>query len=362
MRIDFLQSITILKAASYRTWLNRDALCVLLLFGASYLVGTYHLRHWGGQAQFYQKYYAPAVSLACGNGFSDIEVDVASRLQQFLSLETDCFDCADFPLNPARKETNVYLWGEPYLMQSIGTYWRLFGVSWSGLNRLAAVLFGLSIVCVYGVLRLVSSRTIGMLIALFSVISLPHLTYLPHVREYAKTPFFLLFILLLMAIILKPLKTGRFLGLCGAAGLAVGCGYGFRADLLVCIPALAIGILLFLPGGVLRHMGIKLAGIGLFIGVFFIFSFPISRHGTLYNSAHVVLLGKSMPFNNTLGIRGGLYDHGHLYKDNLVDLIFNSYGEIVEPRKIPTGVYFEAYEMIGRRYLLQLLKTFRQMN
>ena len=86
-------------------------------------------------------------------------------------------------------------------------------------------------------------------------------TNLPNLRDYAKAPFTL-------ALVFDPGRPGRpaaggpatvlLLSLC--YGLVLGIGYGFRTDLLIDIPPFLIAMALFMPGGVLRDLPMKIGG------------------------------------------------------------------------------------------------------
>ena len=79
------------------------------------------------------------------------------------------------------------------------------------------------------------------------------LANLPNLRDYAKAPFTLALVMILIAMVVRPMAPAHVLLLSLAYGLVLGIGYGFRTDLLVDIPPFLIAVALFLPGGLLRE-------------------------------------------------------------------------------------------------------------
>ncbi len=129
-----------------------DATIALLLFvgaatgGMSYWKGAVTT----GQPFYYQIYFEPAVMIGCGKGFVVARPQVPAMVP-FLWRQVDRFSCdAIGPDAPLGTDDMFQLGSWRYLMLAVGYTWRLFGVSWSALGPLFALLFGTTIASVYG--------------------------------------------------------------------------------------------------------------------------------------------------------------------------------------------------------------------
>jgi hypothetical protein len=93
-------------------------------------------------------------------------------------------------------------------------------------------------------------------VALFAASSL-HLLNLTGLRDYARAPFMLMLIALVMALALRPFAPRWVIGIATLCGALVGIGYGVRPDVVVEFPLLVVTLLCFLPGGMTRNLRIK---------------------------------------------------------------------------------------------------------
>ena len=130
---------------------------IALVLGVGATIGG--LSYWkratvNGQPFYYQYYFEPAVMIACGKGFVVARPQVTAMVP-FLWRQTDGFSCDAIPADAALGTEELYQVGaRRYLMLAVGWTWRIFGVSWRALGPLFAVLFGATIVALYGVFRL----------------------------------------------------------------------------------------------------------------------------------------------------------------------------------------------------------------
>ena len=119
-----------------------------------------------------------------------------------------------------------------YLLYTVALFWRIFGISWTSLEPLCALLLGGCAVAVYGIMRLGMGRLLSALLTLAFVLSPQMLTMLPSLRDFGKAPFLLLIIFLLGVFIKYRLGTKTLAGLSVLLGLLNGIAMGFRQDAL----------------------------------------------------------------------------------------------------------------------------------
>lgn len=308
---------------------SRETLIVVALFGAAYLIGrdyTDASRRAGRIPEFYQSYFEPAVLMACGHGFV-LTRDRPPALDDFLARRADAFDCAALPQPLATTEQGLYQYAWFYLMRAVGVTWSVVGVSWSGLAPLHGVLFATTIVAVYGIARVMVPWSVALGCAIAVMLSTLHLLNLPHLRDYAKAPFVLLLILLLVHLVRWPLAPRVLLGLAALYGVVLGIGYGFRTDLLANIPVFVVTLLFFTAGGVLRNWKWKLVAVATCAVAFVATSWPtlsyvVRRGGCQW---HVVLLGLDTSFNDALGVKTPFYQWGSAYADEYVHTTLSSF-------------------------------------
>jgi hypothetical protein len=299
-----------------------DAILAVVIFTLSAIWGgAFYSRYirTGGHPFFYQTYFEPAVMVACGKGFL-VTRPQPPAVRRFLFQETDRLSCDELPQDLKVGTQGLYQRPWRYLMTTVAIAWKVLGISWSGLAPLFGLFFGATTVLVYGLARLVVGRIAASASAAALVVSPIQLANLPHLRDYSKAPFTVALVMILVALVLRPRRTRDVLLLSLGYGLVMGVGYGFRTDLLVDIPPFLISVALFLPGGVFRNLPLKASAVGLFAAGFTAAGWPIitsvvSGGGCQW---HVFLLGLMTPFNDALGVTGGSYGWGHLYKDEYV--------------------------------------------
>ena len=343
-------------------WGRGDAAILAIVFGLAGIWGGFFFARYirtGGHPFFYQSYYEPAVMFACGKGFR-----VAERqpppLRAFLTEQTDRFSCDQLPADLTVGTDHLYQRPWRYLMTMVGVAWMVLGISWSGLAPLYGLLFGATTALAYLLCRLIVGpvAAIGCVLALS--LSRLQLSNLPNLRDYAKAPFTLALVLILVALVVWPWRPRTILLLALAYGVVMGVGYGFRTDLLVDIPPLLITVAFFLPGAIRRNGGVKIAAIALFSAAFLVAAWPIVRSvvGSGGCQWHFFLLGFTSPFNEALGVGGGAYDWGHLYRDEYMWTRVSSYAA----RSRPDLGYIEycsrEYDVASWEYLRQILVTF----
>jgi hypothetical protein len=339
-----------------------EAVVVALLFVSTGIWGTVYWKRSlqaGRQPGFYQSYFEPAVMLVCGRGFLLAHPPVPAVVD-FLEMKTDHLSCAEIPPSTGVSDYGLYQKTWLYLMLTVALTWKLLGISWSGMGPLFGVLFGATIVAVYGILRIGLSRAVSVAGAAMLAVSAVHLQNLPHLRDYAKAPFTLALIWLLMRMAAFPPAWRRLPVIAGVYGLLLGIGYGFRTDFLAEIPVFFCVLFAFVPGGWRRHLSLKLASAAVCLAVFVGVSWPVisavRRGGGC--QWHAGLLGLTDPFNESLRIAPGPYSFGQEYSDNVVYAITTGFARRIQPGVGHIDYCSPEYDAASGRYLSTLARMF----
>jgi hypothetical protein len=215
-----------------------------LLFCAGGVVAMVYVASWGGTPHFFQDLFGPAVMFAHGHGFVNPVDEEIPALHTFLhppmhtgaSPPVDAFGADALPESIPLQPWDMFQRRQMYLIAAVGFTWLLFGVSWSALAPLYGVLAGLSAAAFYGLFRAGMNRFFAIICTLVLIVSPVQLHYLVRLRDYSKTPFILGVMLLMALLLLRPVRRSVLLGAAALAGVLIGIGVGFRADVLVTIP------------------------------------------------------------------------------------------------------------------------------
>ncbi len=339
-----------------------DALIVLVLLAASSIWAARFWNTWtarGGQPVFYQSYFEPAVMMACGRGFV-VSMHQPKPLEDFLSLRTDTFNCADLPAHLELDPDHVYQAAWLYLETAVGWTWKIVGISWSRMAPLFGLLFGIDIALTYAICRLAAGRLWSAVAASSLAMSSMQLLNLPHLRDYAKAPFTLALVLIVGLVVTRPVRAKTVLWLAAAYGAVLGIGYGFRTDFLADLPVLVIALFAFLDGGLLNHLTLKAAATAVLVVTFMAVSWPITS--AVYTKGgcqwHVALLGLQPPFDHNLGVEPAPYDFGNLYADDYLDRVVNGYARRMHSNAQPMVFCSHDYDVQSGRYLRDIAATF----
>ena len=300
-----------------------------------------------------------AVMVACGRGFL-VAQPQPPALRAFLHEEIDRFSCDQLPPDVHIGTEGLYQRPWRYLMTSVGLAWRLLGISWSGLGPLFGVFYGATTVLAYALFRQVAGRLASLVCAAALCLSPIQLANLPNLRDYAKAPFTVALVLILCALVLRTRRARAVLLLSLGFGVVMGIGYGFRADLLIDIPPFLVALALFLPGGVLRNVGLKAAAAALAAVGFLSTAWPIITTVVAKGTCqpHVFLLGLTTPFNEPLGVAGGAYSWGHLYDDEYMWANVSTYATRFRPDLGYIEFCSREYDAASWDYARHILATF----
>jgi len=293
-----------------------ETVCVILVFVLSlslYLavVGTREdpLEH----PLFLQtNLFYPAIFFAAGRGIGTADISKIPGLEDFVYKRTLHFDTDNIPedlevvpLDTVLEVTHLYLF---YCM---GWLWRIFGVSaWVG-ALYAGLMRAVCACIVYGLFRLVLSRTVSVFSTVLIFSSPLMLDSAIELRDYGKAPFILGFLLAAAWLVRKRRSSACVLCVATVLGIFLGIGLGFRQDVLACLPP-AIFTLLFVSKFVAtRPWKVRLSSILVFVVFFIVAAFPILKGIALEGAqapAHAFFHGISPESEARLDFGGASYD------------------------------------------------------
>jgi len=332
-------------------------LCALL---AGLMVAGVFALSWpsrGVIGHFYQWEFAPAVMLACGQGYTAPAREADSpALMDFLHERTRSLDCGAVQgLRPA--EPNFFQRGQMYLIGSVGLLWKITGIGWDRLVPFYAALYGLYALAVYGVFRLGAGRLLSLGAAIVLMTSTIQLDNLANLRDFAKAPFTLGTILLLGCMASCRLPERVFQVVAALAGVTLGIGIGFRMDLFMFIPLALLTILVVAPSGI--RLGVRLGASLAFATGFVLVGWPILKaFSGGSNAMHVILLGLTSDFDMALRIAPSIYEWGYNYNDAYLSDIINTIAGRVGSGEQLMPIASAEYDGAARQYYLLLLSHF----
>jgi len=339
----------------------REALCVNLVALVSLVasfVAMRAARQLGVVPYFYQRYYEPAIRVACGQPFAtDRDGRLSREMSAFLGLERAVLSCEAVPppLNPdPNPPTRIWY----HLFVTVAAVWRVTGISWAAIDGIAAFMMSISAVCVYGIFRLWIPAWIAIPLALVSI--LPGLRYLLYLRDVSKAPFILASLVVVAWLASRNLSRARFLALMVGIGLLLGMGYGFRPDVLIALPLLAATATLFRPAPLGRIWLGGIMGSFLMAGAFVLAARPVfSAFSSNVGSCHwhFSLLGLSDESTRQLVLPRGNVSWLSHPDDLIVWRSVESYAERV--LGAPTvGFCTPTYDQVSKAVYLETITTF----
>ncbi|HEX9366914.1 MAG TPA: hypothetical protein VF921_09810, partial [Vicinamibacterales bacterium] len=337
-----------------------DAVLVLSLAGTGAVVGSgyYATATAGSRPEFYQVEFGPAVMEACGRGFVNPVPATVPALTQFLTQQRTTLDCAGIPANVRLTRLAPVHVAFRYMMLVVSTYWRATGVSWDHLAPIFGGLHGLVVGLGYLALRVVLARWLAVALSVALALSPAQLSILPFLRDSAKTPFFVADALIVLLVWTRPLTTRTVVLLSGLFGLVAGIGVGFRPDVVMWFPMLAMALLFARHASLGRRLTATALGLAVSAGALGVFGWPIlAQYKSGSNFGHVALLGFAREFDTRLGVRSGPYTITPFYNDEYVYAAITSYAK----RKGYAGdlqLMSADYERYGSTYYREVTRTF----
>lgn len=237
------------------------------------------------------------------------------ELEAFLKGQSVSFDPATIPESYSGPHVfgsyiDTFTLTHWLLFYSVGWTWRLLGINIGALHILAGCLGAFAAVALYLLFRLGMGRLFSCLGALFTMLLPPFLLVEPTLRDFSKAPFFFLF-LATAGFLLSKRRRRRALFLFAAClGLLLGTGYGFRQDLLICLPVVPVLLLAAPLLGGYRPFS-RILSILLLLAAFCLAAVPVFR-GMKQESgsvtSHTLFQGLSREAEQTMHFGGASYD------------------------------------------------------
>ncbi len=360
-----------------RNWAADGAVAAAVFLFGAFAGGLYNAT-WGGVPQFWQNTtFMQAIMHVCGQGFENPMVSDIPGLEPFLDYKTDCFDCAAIPPNvrmlphdtsgmtfdeidayhPQAQFPGFLAWQRYhlYLIWAVWGCWRLFGVCWSALTPLCALLYGTTVASVYGLFRLGMRRGLAAAGAVLIAVSPLHLQMVPHIRDYAKAPFLLLVLLMMGYLVKHSPRWWKVLGMSIVCGAVLGLGMGFRTDLGIAFPAFFVILLLVRARWLTRFFAAAFFTAA-FVGAGYPILLEVFKEAGHF--CHVALLGFLTYCDDRLGVGSALYSLGGPHSDFYTANVVQSYMQRIHGSMPPTHVMMPDYHEATQRYFTEYIKTF----
>lgn len=341
---------------------SADLLVATTLFALTATIGGAYCLYWRTPT-YYPETLQSGVVWACGRGYVNPSAQAAPRLRDFVNYaagtDISSFSCAELPadLDPQPLEPTQRL--TPYIIMTIGAFWRIAGMSWDRLWIMTGFFYGLTNALVYAILRFGMGRLLAAALTLILASSSLQLAILPHIRDYDKAPFFLALVLILATLVRRQCSTAKLLLLSGGYGVLLGVALGFRPDFLVFTPPLFVTVLLFMPGSSLLMLKRNLIALSLAVFAFLIVGRPVLFSNTQDASGWIVVIhGLASPFDRSLGVDNNIYTVSYKYPSDLwAQTQYHSYSYRA------TGSHELSTDRVGspapaRQYFVDVAKNF----
>ena len=225
------------KAGKKRIW-TRDAWIALLVFLFVFAAGYVHLRSLRTDRSAVtgiELLYGPAVMLAQGRGFIAPDLLEYPEFRAFVRGDIESLPPNALPERVIENPSQVASYHR-YLVYTVALFWRLFGISWTSLEPLLALLLAWSGVAVYGIMRLGMKRGYALAATLLFMISPAMLCLLTELRDFSKAPFMLSMLVGIGWLLKYRVRSRQLFFWAVAFGLLAGVGMGFRQDVFVFLP------------------------------------------------------------------------------------------------------------------------------
>lgn len=269
--------------------------------------------HWQ-ERNFYQYEMGPAIMVACGHGLRRESAE--PQMASFLGLKQQSLDCAHAVPDGIETELKPFQSAHRYLLLTVGQAWKLFGVDWRVIDRLAIGLYALSCALAFLLLRIFLPPVWSLAGAWLYATAGTHLRFLDYLRDYAKVPFVLAILWGLAWLLHKRRPLAQVLTVALLMGCTLGLGLGFRMDLLIFLPFAAGMLLLFYPAPLREAWRERGLAVAVLVLAAYVCAYPVlTAMAEGSNAAHVILLGLSQEFSSALGLVSLDYQLAPHYND-----------------------------------------------
>jgi len=342
-----------------RRWYAADFWVIAALLLTAFAAARWYLpkfRAAGGRSEFYQPEFGPAVMQACGRGFVDpVETD-AVALNDFLHERSQRLACGDVPARLRTRALNPLQGVTRYLMVLVGLVWRAVGVRWDAVDIVTAGFVGASVAAAYAALRLVTGRWLALLTTAWWAWSPRHLENIPHLRDYSKTPFFMV-MLIAVAIAIVEARPRWLIGAGVAFGAIQGLGFGMRTDIILNFVPFFVVLFAATRADLKPRIVTAIATVAVFVAV----SYPVVRTYARNSSLwHVALLGFTSPYDENLniGYPRPVYSFPYAHNDNYIAAVVQAYWRRLHPDGAPVVILTPGYDQACRRYFETIARIF----
>lgn len=305
---------------------------------------------------FTQTAFGAAAMIASGRGFVDPPRADGGALDAFLAGRVMHLAPGEIPSTgrAAKPIQNQHR----YLLEAVGAWWRMTGVSWARLAGLAGLMHAFSMASAFVLLRLFTPRWVALGAALWFGLSPLALEYAAVLRDFSKGGFILGSLALLLFAVTRASSPKAVIASGLGIGLLVGVGVGFRIDALVMAPVAVVVLVAFYGTRPWTAWRTKAAAIGAMVAAIAVTGGPVlasgSSEGT--NTFHVIVLGQSDWFNPALRIEPAPYSVLHYYNDSYMEDTRRSVVEAVTA--MPLHTPSRSYDLATRDLWVQLLREF----
>jgi hypothetical protein len=297
------------------TALNRtDGVLALAFFLIGGVAAVLFL-HIVGKMFFYQTHMSEMVMAGCGRAFAPPAV-IPPALDDFLFMRTVTFDCSQLDAVKDTRDIGALTQAHLYLAVTVAALWRWFGVSYQSLAPLLALLNGAYAAGCFVLSRLFLRRTPSFLIGVALVLSPVAVSMLFSLRDFAKAPF-VIWALVLLVLSLREHRPAQLIAISFGLGVVIGLGAGFRSDVAMIMFPLALGLLALAQSRRVIKLPVRLASLTAFLVSALALMAPLKSEGLSGSGGFYMMEGMSEPFRAYLGLKPAPYDLGYSYSDEL---------------------------------------------
>lgn len=266
----------------------------------------------------------PSVLFAAGLGLG--RVDCASgefpELEAFMERKISFVPPSAYPTYCGEVyHRNFHFYFHYYLIAYMGWMFRIFGISVWTIHLACVAMHVVAMLCLYLLLRLVMGRLLSLAGTVYVATMPAFLVMLPDFRDYGKAPFFLAALLLMGFILKRARSPWRQLALSTILGVVIGIGYGFRQDLLICMPPCILVVLLG-ARMITSHPGpLRIVAAVAATAAFVLTAAPVfngKQESGGFVMTHTLLQGITSSVEGEIGFGGADYDFGFLGLDTPV--------------------------------------------
>jgi tetratricopeptide (TPR) repeat protein len=309
--------------------------------------------------------FGPAALFASGRGMILPVHGVPPELEAFLNGRTTRFDPALLPADFSGPPifgsyADTFPLTHWLLFYSVGWTWRLLGIDYAALHVLAGMLGAFAALSLYLLFRLGMNRLFACAGALFTLLLPPFLLLMPSLRDFSKAPFILLFIAVAFRILHRRQSPAGFLMRILCLALVLGAGYGFRQDILICLPVAFV----LLPTAPLRggyRPFVRAGAALLLLALFGLCALPVlrgMRHESGSVTTHTIFQGLSREAEQAMSFGDASYDLLLTPSDPETHAVINAHARMRGDTE-PMSLYLSpAYARAGRLLFKEWARTF----